>query len=59
LVVADEPTAELDSATSAGLLELLAALPARGLTVVLSTHDPAAIAIADKQLRLHHGELER
>jgi putative ABC transport system ATP-binding protein len=59
IVIADEPTAELDSATSAGLLDLLAALPERGLTVVLSTHDPAAMEIADHQLRLHHGVLER
>lgn len=59
LVVADEPTAELDSVTSEGLLELLSELPSRGLTVVMSTHDPAAMRIADAELRLHHGEVER
>lgn len=58
LVIADEPTAELDSATSEGLLELLRQMPARGLTVVMSTHDPAAMAIADEQIRLHHGRIE-
>lgn len=59
LVIADEPTAELDSHTSAGLLELISTLPRRGLTVVMSTHDPAAMAIADERLHLNHGELER
>ena len=59
LVIADEPTAELDSATSEGLLGLLQELPQHGLTVVMSTHDPAAMAIADDQIRLHHGRVER
>ena len=59
LVIADEPTAELDSATAEGLLDLLKQLPERGLTVVMSTHDPAAMAIADHQIHLHHGEVER
>ena len=59
LVIADEPTAELDSVTSEGLLGLLTELPKRGLTVVISTHDPAAMAIADDELRLHHGEVEQ
>jgi putative ABC transport system ATP-binding protein len=59
LVIADEPTAELDSATSEGLLGLLKELPRRGLAVVMSTHDPAALEIADNELRLHHGEVER
>ena len=59
IVVADEPTAELDSATSEGLLELVEQLPRRGLTVIISTHDPQAMRIADRQLRLHHGELDR
>ena len=57
LVVADEPTAEIDSATAASLLEMVAQLPSRGLTLVVATHDPEVIAIADHSIRLHHGEL--
>ena len=57
LVVADEPTAEIDSATAASLLEMVAELPRRGLTLVVATHDPEVIRIADRSIHLHHGEL--
>src|SRR5262249_2249641 len=58
LVVADEPTAELDSAAGASLMELVSELADRGICFAVSTHDPAAIAAADRTLYLRHGALE-
>jgi putative ABC transport system ATP-binding protein len=52
-VLADEPTARLDTATTLVVGELLAALAREtGTTVVCSTHDPLLIALADRELRL-------
>ena len=55
LVVADEPTAELDAESSAAVLEAVRSLAARGITVVLATHDPAAVRAADAAVELEHG----
>jgi putative ABC transport system ATP-binding protein len=55
LVVADEPTASLDAATSASLTELLARLVVDGVTLVVATHDPGLVAAADDVIRLEHG----
>ena len=57
LVVADEPTAALDSANSRALLDLFATLAARGTTLVVASHDEAAISQADAVLRLADGKL--
>jgi len=57
LVVADEPTAELDAPSSAGLLEAMRALAARGVAVVVATHDRAVRAAADVAVELEHGRL--
>jgi putative ABC transport system ATP-binding protein len=59
LVIADEPTAELDSHASEALLQVIHFLAEEGQSVVLSTHDPQAIDVADKTLFLRHGILER
>jgi ABC-type lipoprotein export system ATPase subunit len=59
LVVADEPTAELDAESSARVLEAVRALAARGVAVVLATHDPAVRAIADEAVELDHGRNRR
>jgi putative ABC transport system ATP-binding protein len=58
LVVADEPTAELDRAAGAALLEAVGALAGRGTALVLATHDPAVVAIAERTLYLRHGAME-
>ncbi|MGH2699946.1 MAG: ABC transporter ATP-binding protein [Actinomycetota bacterium] len=58
LVVADEPTAELDSASSHDLLETVHDLAHRGIGVVVSTHDPAVIEQADRTIYLRHGAVE-
>ncbi|MGQ0670661.1 MAG: ABC transporter ATP-binding protein [Actinomycetota bacterium] len=58
LVVADEPTAELDSTSGAALLGAIKALASKGSSFVVATHDPAAVKVADRTLFLRHGALE-
>jgi len=56
LVLADEPTGNLDSATGAAILRLLRALSAeQGATVVLVTHDPGAARTGDRIVSLRDG----
>ncbi|MBB3675772.1 putative ABC transport system ATP-binding protein [Modestobacter versicolor] len=55
LVVADEPTGELDSQTTAELLAAVRELTLAGTTVVLATHDPLAAAAADQVVHLRSG----
>jgi putative ABC transport system ATP-binding protein len=57
LVVADEPTAEIDSATAQSLLSTIQNLSGIGLTIVVATHDPAVMNVCDGSIRLHHGEV--
>jgi ABC-type protease/lipase transport system fused ATPase/permease subunit len=58
LVVLDEPDASLDSAGEAALLAALIELRARGVTVVMITHNPALTSSLDKLLVLRGGALE-
>jgi putative ABC transport system ATP-binding protein len=55
LVIADEPTAELDSGSAALLLDHMRGMADRGVAIVLSTHDPRVVAVAERTLTLHHG----
>jgi putative ABC transport system ATP-binding protein len=56
LLLADEPTGALDSATGAQVLELLQQLREQyGMTILLVTNDDAVAAHADRTLRLHDG----
>jgi putative ABC transport system ATP-binding protein len=58
VVFADEPTGNLDSTTSAEILELLRdSVSSYGQTTVMVTHDPTAAAIADRILVLADGRL--
>ena len=57
IVVADEPTAELDSASGAHVLERLRALAREGVTFIIATHDPGVIAVAGHGIHLDHGRL--
>lgn len=60
LLLADEPTGNLDSATGETVLGLLRSLRKRhGTTLVLVTHDPAVAAAADRQVFLRDGRIER
>jgi len=57
LLVADEPTAELDDDSAALVLRLLRARAEQGSAIVLATHDARAIAAADTVHRFRHGVL--
>jgi putative ABC transport system ATP-binding protein len=58
LLLADEPTGNLDSVTGAEVLELLLTLRSeRGMTLVVVTHDPGVAAACDRVLRLRDGRV--
>ncbi|MET8968572.1 ABC transporter ATP-binding protein [Streptomyces hydrogenans] len=57
LVLADEPTGSLDSKTGSEIMDVLAQLRDEGVTVVLSTHNPANLSHADQVAVLHDGAL--
>jgi putative ABC transport system ATP-binding protein len=57
LILADEPTGNLDAVNEAVVMSLLADLHQRGHTLILVTHDPSIAARAGRELRLEHGRL--
>jgi putative ABC transport system ATP-binding protein len=58
LLVADEPTGNLDSRTGAAVLELLAELRREeGAALLLATHDESVAAAADRVVHLHDGRI--
>jgi putative ABC transport system ATP-binding protein len=57
LILADEPTGALDSHTSEDIMQLLAALNAQGMTVVLVTHETDVAAWARRRLVFKDGQL--
>jgi putative ABC transport system ATP-binding protein len=57
LILADEPTGNLDEVNEAIVLSLFADLHREGRTVLLVTHDPEVARLAERRLELHHGRL--
>jgi macrolide transport system ATP-binding/permease protein len=57
IVLADEPTGNLDSASGQEIMRLLRELHAEGLTIVLVTHEPSVAAHADRTIRVHDGNI--
>ena len=57
LVIADEPTAELDRGSAAPLLEAVRSHAGAGVAFVIATHDDDVVAIADRVLRLDRGRV--
>jgi putative ABC transport system ATP-binding protein len=58
VLLADEPTGELDRDTARRVLELLRERATAGSAVLLVTHAPEVAAIADRELRLRDGKVE-
>lgn len=58
LLLADEPTGQLDSHTGHAIMGLLrTVVRTEGVTAVVATHDPALLDLADRVMHIHDGEL--
>ena len=57
IVLADEPTGNLDAANEEIVLRLLRELHHQGRTIVMVTHDPVVARLADRRIELHHGKI--
>ncbi|HEX4754369.1 MAG TPA: ABC transporter ATP-binding protein [Candidatus Dormibacteraeota bacterium] len=57
LILADEPTGNLDSASSGEILEILVNLHGAGRTIVLITHDAQVARVATRQLTMRDGKV--
>jgi putative ABC transport system ATP-binding protein len=57
LILADEPTGNLDSANGAKIMEMLAELHRDGATICMVTHNEALAATADRRVEMHDGSL--
>ena len=57
VILADEPTGNLDSANSRRVMETFSRLHAKGMTIVIVTHDTAVASWADRSVHMHDGKL--
>src|SRR5437773_1066756 len=57
IVLADEPTGNLDALNEEIVLRLLRQLHQQGRTIVMVTHDPVVARLADRRIELHHGKI--
>ena len=59
LLLADEPTGNLDSRTSVEVMELFQRLNADGLTIILVTHEPDIAQFAKREIVFRDGQIRR
>jgi putative ABC transport system ATP-binding protein len=57
IILADEPTGNLDAQNEEIVLRLLRDYHAQGRTIVMVTHDPVVSRLADRRIDLHHGRV--
>src|ERR1700686_3594716 len=58
IILADEPTGNLDAQNEEIVLRLLREFHQQGRTIVMVTHDPVVARLADRRIELHHGKIE-
>ncbi len=58
VILADEPTGELDEVTAVRILDLLRERAEDGAAVLVVTHDPGVASAADREIRLRDGRIE-
>lgn len=59
IILADEPTGNLDSATGEQIMHLLAELNAEGTTIIMVTHEPDIANYAKNRLHMKDGRVEK
>ncbi|KIH77473.1 putative ABC transport system ATP-binding protein [Geoalkalibacter ferrihydriticus] len=59
IILADEPTGNLDTATGTQIMEMLKTLNHQGKTVIMVTHEPEIAAYADHRLHIRDGLIDR
>jgi putative ABC transport system ATP-binding protein len=57
IILADEPTGNLDAVNEELILRLLRELHQQGRTIVMVTHDPVVARLADRRIEFHHGKI--
>jgi putative ABC transport system ATP-binding protein len=57
IILADEPTGNLDERNEQIVMELLREVHETGRTIVMVTHDPTIARLADRRIQLHHGRI--
>ncbi|HZQ24224.1 MAG TPA: ATP-binding cassette domain-containing protein [Terriglobales bacterium] len=57
IVLADEPTGNLDAQNEEIVLRLLRELHQQGRTIIMVTHDPVVARLANRRIELHHGKI--
>jgi len=55
VILADEPTGELDSDNAARIMEILTSFTDQGKTVIIASHDADVLKVTDRVLRLEDG----
>lgn len=57
IILADEPTGNLDAVNEEIVLRYLSEFHQQGRTIVMVTHDPVVARLADRRVELHHGQI--
>src|SRR6476469_10513644 len=57
IILADEPTGNLDAMNEEIVIGLLRDLHAQGRTIVMVTHDPVVARLGNRRIELHHGKI--
>jgi putative ABC transport system ATP-binding protein len=57
LLIADEPTSDLDEETTSGIMRVFESIVAQGTSVLMVTHDPAAASFGSRRYAMNSGVL--